>query len=347
MNKQHQESGDNSKNYQAQELTVYEGLSYTDVKAVALDVFKANFHELSAKANEIAASRAEEITEKFLIKLQAENPQGILKSEEPSFQRALFNVQQEHATNGDNDLGDLLVDLLVDRSKQENRNILQIVLNESLVTAPKLTKDQLAALAIIFLFRYTIRNGIGKHQMLGEYFDKHVAPFCDKLNSSDSCFQHLEYTGCGAVGLGEVSLLEIIKTHYQGMFLKGINSDEITQSNLSFGLDPRFFIPCLNDSTKIQVKATNKEMLDNLLDQYSVATQDRELMRSFFNNNVMSDPDIRKKCIEIRPYMTEIFSTWSSSSMKSFTLTSVGIAIGHANIKRFVGEFSNLSIWIK
>ena len=48
----------------------------------------------------------------------------------------------------------------------------------------------------------------------------------------------------------------------------------------------------------------------------------------------------------IRPYMSGVFETWSESAMKNLTLTSVGIAIGHANIKRLVGEFSNLSIWI-
>lgn len=41
-----------------------------------------------------------------------------------------------------------------------------------------------------------------------------------------------------------------------------------------------------------------------------------------------------------------LFETWSESAMKNFTLTSVGIAIGYANIKRLVGEFANLSIWI-
>jgi hypothetical protein len=44
--------------------------------------------------------------------------------------------------------------------------------------------------------------------------------------------------------------------------------------------------------------------------------------------------------------MENVFDTWSDSQMKNFTLTSVGIAIGHANIKRLVGEFANLSIWI-
>ena len=60
----------------------------------------------------------------------------------------------------------------------------------------------------------------------------------------------------------------------------------------------------------------------------------------------MSETEIRDKVVEIRPYMTEIFETWSGSAMKNFKLTSVGIAIGHANIKRLVGEFAELSIWI-
>ncbi|WP_376778330.1 LPO_1073/Vpar_1526 family protein [Stutzerimonas nitrititolerans] len=44
--------------------------------------------------------------------------------------------------------------------------------------------------------------------------------------------------------------------------------------------------------------------------------------------------------------MESVFDTWSDSPMKSFTMTSVGMAIGHANIKRLVGEFASLSIWI-
>ena len=108
------------------------GLTYAEVRDVALDVFRANFYELAGVAKETAKARAEEITEEFLSKLQKEHPAGLEKSNDPDFQYALFTVQKEYARNGDKDLGDLLVDLLVDRSKQEQRDILQIVLNESL-----------------------------------------------------------------------------------------------------------------------------------------------------------------------------------------------------------------------
>src|SRR5258706_9702008 len=149
------------------------GLTYAQVRDVALDVFKANFYDLAGIAKKTAEARAEVITENFLSKLQQENPAGFEKSDDPDFQYALFSVQKEYARNGDKDLGDLLVDLLIDRSKQEQRDILQIVLNESLSTAPKLTESQLAVLAVIFLFRYTQNLGVGNHQMLGERVDNH------------------------------------------------------------------------------------------------------------------------------------------------------------------------------
>ena len=77
------------------------GLSYAEVRDVALDVFRANFYELSDVAKEVAKTRAEEITEAFLSKLQAEHPAGLEKSNDPDFQYALFTVQKEYARNGD------------------------------------------------------------------------------------------------------------------------------------------------------------------------------------------------------------------------------------------------------
>lgn len=322
------------------------GLTYAEVRDVALDVFRANFYELSGVAKDTAKARAEEITEGFLSKLQKEYPAGLEKSHDPDFQYALFTVQKEYARNGDKDLGDLLVDLLVDRSKQEQRDILQIVLNESLSTAPKLTESQLAVLAVVFLFRYTQNFGIGNHQMLGEYLDKHVAPFASKIVKNMACYQHLEFSGCGAIGLGERGLESILGITYQGQFLKGFDAKEIVDKGISIGLDQRFFIPCLNDPNRLQVRANSKELLEKSFEAHAIKSEDRSEITSLFDAGKMNDMEIKDKCIAIRPYMEGLFETWSESALKNFTLTSVGIAIGHANIKRLVGEFADLAIWI-
>ncbi len=67
MNKsnQNQGAGDNSTNLQGQSITINNGISYSDAKQIALDVFELNFPKLLAEASTIATERAEVVTEKF------------------------------------------------------------------------------------------------------------------------------------------------------------------------------------------------------------------------------------------------------------------------------------------
>jgi hypothetical protein len=217
---------------------------------------------------------------------------------------------------------------------------------QSLSTAPKLTDNQLAALAVIFLFKYTQNRAVGNHKKLGEYFDVYAAPFVSKVVKNLACYQHLEFSGCGSIGLTAQSLESIMGKTYQGQFLKGFDEKEVTDRGVSTGLDPRFFIRCLNDPSKVQVRANNKELLEKVFETYAITSEDQAKISALFDVGKMNDTEIKEKCIEIRPYMAGLFETWSDSAMKNFTLTSVGIAIGHANIKRLTGEFANLSIWI-
>jgi len=322
------------------------GVTASEARQIALDVAKATFYELTGAAKETASTRVEEITEQVIKKLETDFPEGLQKARDPDFQYALYTVQKEYARNGDKDLGDLLVDLLVDRSKQDQRDILQIVLNESLATAPKLTDTHLAALAVIFLFKYTQNIGIGNHLMFGDYLDKHLLPFVPKLSKNHAGYQHLQFSGCGSIGLGGNSLEGILGTVYQGQFLKGFDQSEIANRAIGVGVDSRFFIPCLNDATKWQVNANSKESLEKHLDAQGVSSEDRAKILALFGLGKMSEPEIKEKLIAIRPYMAEVFEIWSNSPMQTFTLTSVGMAIGHANIKRLIGEFASLAIWI-
>ena len=46
------------------------GMSYSEVRDVALDVFKANFYQLAGVAADTASARAQEVTDDFLAKLE-------------------------------------------------------------------------------------------------------------------------------------------------------------------------------------------------------------------------------------------------------------------------------------
>ncbi|GHA70097.1 hypothetical protein GCM10009007_08430 [Formosimonas limnophila] len=321
------------------------GVTASEARSIALDVAKATFNELTGAAKDTAIARVDEITTQIIEKLEREFPNGLQKARDPDFQYALFTVQKEFARSGDKDLGDLLVDLLVDRSKYDQRDILQIVLNESIATAPKLTDNQLAALAVIFLFKYTQNYNVGNHQLLGEYLDKHVLPFAQKLSKSQAGYQHLEFAGCGTSLVGD-PLEKSFGQNYQGLFVKGFDESEITNREITVGLDARFFIPCINDSSKIQVKGLNKNNAEKYLAEQGLSDEDKIKILALFDISKMNNYEIKEMVIANRPYMQKVFDIWNESAMQHFNLTSVGMAIGHANIKRFNCEFTDLSLWI-
>lgn len=344
---QTQKTGNDCTNLQAgNDINVYNGISYSDARQIALDVFNANFMKLIGVAKDVAEERANKITQSFLEKLMKENPAGLASAKDPDFQDSLFSVQKEYAKCGDSDMGNILVDLLVDRSREPRRSLKQIVLNESIRTVAKLTENQIALLSMVFILKYTINNGIINQDTFGEYLDKYILPQIKYIANSRASYEHLEYAGCGTVQIGKVDLSQIWEISYLGLFFKGFGLDEIEKDRLSQETLSKFVMPCLNDTSKYQVNAISQENLNKKLVAESVPENEANYIRELFGKNKMSPDEMKAKIVEIRPYMADFYDIWENSSMKSFQLTSVGIAIGHANLRKSLGNFADLSIWI-
>ena len=142
---QKQISGDNTQNLQAGRDIVIRGLSYTEtkdlVKTEAQLVFKQNSLLLANEAYNLVLSRSEELLDSFLKKLEEKKPESIETMRDPGMQYSLFNAQKEYAKTGDRNLADLLEDILVERAQNPKRDLMQIVLDECISVAPKLTPD--------------------------------------------------------------------------------------------------------------------------------------------------------------------------------------------------------------
>ena len=61
----------------------------------------------------------------------------------------------------------------------------------------------------------------------------------------------------------------------------------------------------------------------------------------------MNIDEVNAYLLSVDLRMTKIFEVWSSSSFKKMELTSVGIAVAHANYRRKTGITLDLSEWIK
>ena len=343
--KQIQKSGNESVNVQANNIVFQSGLSYSDVKEIAIDVYEKNFYRLSGIAADTARERAELITEKFLTTLQDKNPDGFAIAQDPDFQYALFTVQKEYAKTGDKDIGELLVDLLVERTKEEKRSLRQIAMNEALVIVPKLTNEQLSALTIVFTLKNTIFK-INNLEKLNNYIETRIAPFVQTITDDDTYYQHIVYTGCASISIGSISLERIFLTNYAGMFCKGFSAEELLSVNPDANVNA-ILTHCLHNGELIQIAGLNDSAINTLALNRNISADMLNKLLELQHKATMNDKEVRDYLEKSNPCMAALFKYWSSTPLENMTLTSVGIAIGHANMRRITGDSSDLSIWIK
>jgi hypothetical protein len=222
--RQSQEGGDASVNLQAgSDITL--GANYLEVRQIAMDVFEANFLKLRDEAASLAHKRAEVFIAAFLQEAARNGLPEIPEAKNPDFQYVLFSAQRDYARSGNLDLGELLVQLLVDRARVEERDLKQIVLNESLTVAPKLTSDHLDALSLVFILKY---RGLPRIESLADFhlvLDDLVLPFVAGASHKLSAYQHLEYVGCAVTTQILTDAHTPFTSRYPGLFTKGFPPD--------------------------------------------------------------------------------------------------------------------------
>lgn len=334
--------------YQGEVVVVNKGLSYEATRNIALDVYRSNMMEFKSIAETIANERAEEITEKVLKKISEQDSKSFEEFEKPGMQDALFRTQKEYAISGDKDIGDLLVDILVDRAKTPKRNMLQLVLDESLSVAPKISIEQLDTLTLNFLLVKTRRLNLRTFEDFKNYLRTNIFPFVDNLVSERTHYNYLEYLRCGQIRTGTFGQLENnLRKTYKGFFSKGFTKEELETELGDIEQLKINLIPCFHDNSKLQIGVLDDENLDKSFDELGVSNDLRPKIKSFFEKTTMSGSEIKSLLEGIDDKMKKLFEVWKDSYFKNFDLSSMGIAIAHANYRRKTNETMDLTIWIK
>lgn len=342
-----QAGGEKSTNLQGHNLNIYNGISYSDAKEIFNDLFRVNFLELKNEAADVAQQRAEEITSKFLDYLLSKSPESLGEFKEPAMQDALFTAQKEFAKSGDSDLGDLLVDILVDRAQTNTRNMLQLVLNESLKIAPSLTVEQLDTLSLNFILIRTRATQITDFNAFVQMIQTEIEPFVDNMLSDGDQYNYLEFQRCGHVRTGNYGNLETnwIES-YGGLFSKGSSLEAIETILGEKNKYPSLLMPCLHDKSLFQVSVVNDEVLMQRMNDLEVPEVIKPKFRQVFRKSTMNRKEVKELLIKSNPCMSKIFETWGNSRFSRFELSSVGIAIAHANFRRRTGITLDISEWI-
>jgi hypothetical protein len=345
-NKQTQKVGDQAVAIAGgRDVNVTVGVTAAEVTAIVTEVFAKSFLSLRSQAAEAAAERAAEILAKFIAALEKENPDGLKQANSVDFQVAVYNAQRDYARSGDEQLGDVLVDLLVERSKVPDRSLLQLTLTQALETVRLLTQNQISALALIYSLRYTANSEIANIDELLNYFDSSIWTQVESLSLSDASLMHLNAASCGNLSVAHATIPYLLLQSYYGLFQKGIFREavELQSHTEAFA---SLLAPCFHDSSKLQVAAISDIHLGELIRQRALNPAEATAMRQLWRANTMSEGEVENFLRGSRSYMSDLISLWNRSRMKNFELSSVGLAIGHAALRRKGLTQASLEIWI-
>ena len=180
-----QSAGDKSVNLQAETINIEAGVDYSDARQIAIDVFHASAAQLTQEAAQIATQRVQEFIDSYLDKLFKVNESAVESMRDPGMQYSLLEAQKAYAKTGDKDLEGLLIDIIVERSVNNERSLHQIVLDESLTVAPKLTAEHMDALTTNFILTQTSCQAVNSLDLLKQHLEKVIYPFLDTLSMDE------------------------------------------------------------------------------------------------------------------------------------------------------------------
>ena len=200
--RQEQASGDTAANFQAGgDIVINAGLTAAEVLAMIKESLKANLFDMRGIAKEVFDERADHFVDDVVERLAQENPESIKQAAEPDFHITLLEAAKSYGRSGNEDLGELLVDLLVERVGQPDRSLAKIVLGEALTVAPKMTQAHLDALTVSWVMRAVRFTGVNSVAVAVNTLASHLGPFIGDWEISSSSYQHLQYLGCGQVSV--------------------------------------------------------------------------------------------------------------------------------------------------
>jgi hypothetical protein len=146
--------------------------------------------------------------------------------------------------------------------------------------------------------------------------------------------------------MGQIDLLNVFTQNYGSVLGSGFTREQLEShlpENKRNALDP-WIMPCVNDQSMLQPRAINIEIFKQAAAPSGLTDVELQNVWNVFQNTMSN---ARPLIDSVAPEAESVFQKWRSTSLKSLTLTSVGIAIGHANATRIIGLGAPLNIWIK
>lgn len=334
-------------NTQIGQLNIRQGLTYTEAKDLIISVVDQKLIAFRDEAKSVYEERASEFVKLLTEKIKELPEEEMVKLKEPDTQLTLVEAAKISGRKQNDELRNLLANLVVSRIKNDKtgkEELKNIVYNEAISTINKLTIDQLKIITLCYLLRYTSYGGIISWDTFKNYLATHIKPFLGFKNTNAE-FQHIEYAGCGSIGIGSWDLLKIYRHQYSFLFFNLVEKKEIDDLNLPTEIQQE--ITALDKKEdKYFIRFKNKTDFEEYLKKKKIDEEITKKLTAIYESHIKNNDEVKKKILEETEVGKELLDLWEKSALKHLSLTSVGIAIGASYFEQTTGEKIDIDIWI-
>ena len=317
-------------------------------------VVKAELAVYTQDARVEAEKRLSEISEKTIDRITSLKEDLLYRFKEPAIQMALNETFKNHIASGNEELGENLIDLLIERLRVQERTTEQSIIDEARNIIPKLSSNTVSLLAIMvfskLIFPYNKK----------QYDDLllKLAPLAERLkNISSLDIAHLKQVGCG-YGISGFHVVEPLEKYllsdYDLFFRHNISLNELNDilqkyPQLMIGshhTDLPYIIGLF--SIEGQYVSFNVGNTKTVTEAFNQANKDQliPLFEDLKNKAIpFTEDEVRYYHIQKDARWQFAFEVFKNEQITTFQLNPVGVYIGIRQLTKICGMSIPMSLF--
>lgn len=335
--------------YQAQrDLTVTNGVDAAQMASIMLEMGKqlhVYFSEAEVKVEERLSEFRQTVMEEFA------KPENKAKPEafgDPDFQFVLSDAQKVYVRDGEQELRDDLVKLLVQRSQLDSKERTAKILNFAIEVAGSLSKNEYAALAINFLFTNVGLETDSRSLIISE-LSSLIKPFYADLSDNGTVYEYLEAQRCGAINhLVTRELIGPLHQKYSSIISYGFDPKELDGLSDEVSIDTLRKLTVYTAGYKgyIRFNRSNPSDLASALREVGASQTTVDKATDLYNRVTPTLDQFRETMCEEIEGLAHVLSVWENTALSKLSLTAVGKTIAHSSLTSRTHFSASLSIWV-
>lgn len=345
--KMKQIAGDNSHQIQAQTVNI--GMSYTEVKNLCQDLIQSELDTYKQDAFVEAEKRFNKISDRLLERLSQLEDSTRQRFQEPSIQFAVNETMKEYIRSGKEELGDDLIDLMIERLKVEEHTTKQSLIDEARQILPKLSNSAVAVLAMLTFVKLIFHRERTEFVRILEK----LTSLAGELGTPQSLdIAYLEQARCGqslSFVTSNKNFVEEMKNTYDVLFSHPVSLEEFNQFMREYGINQEEKTPIL-----LAILIFFDTKAQGMIYKYSTFPESRikDEIKKYMNLlkdrlSLYSEEEVRAYFLGISPMWQNVINLFERKDIKSFMLSPVGMYIGTRKLSRVLGEEVSIDIFYK